>query len=447
MMMSKNIRVVITGLGVCSPIGTGISQFKTALKKGVSGISYHEILERHNYRCHIGGLPMLKEGKVEAFTKEYGLVKMKGTGIVYGCMAGLEAWFDAGLSLMPSRDQQAAWDYGCIFGTCTNGIDAIDYGISLVDSANVRKMGGRTAQQAMNSGVSAYLGGIIGIGNQLTTNSSSCITGVEAALEGFNRIKQGKAKIVLVGSSESSHHNVWGGYDGMTLFDNYYALAKGYNDNPKEGSCPMSVHANGLVPGSGGGALVLESYSSAKKRGAKIYGEILGGSLISGAQRNGGTMTINSKRSMEDVIRFALEKSGIKPADVDLISGHLPSYIMDVYEVEAWAKVLNRYGKDFPYINALKSMTGHCFSASSALELVASSLQLYHQFIHPTLNTADLHPRIAALVSREKIPQKTVKRKFNIVAKASFGFGDVASCIILKRWNGAGTGSLVKSKN
>lgn len=433
--MGKNTRVVITGLGVCSPIGTGINSFRSALKKGVSGIRYHEILKQQNYRCHIGGLPLLKAGAVESFTREYGLVKMKGTGIVYGCMAGVEAWFDAGLSMVPSRNSQAGWEYGCIFGTCTNGIDAIDYGIGLVDTGNVKKMGGRTAQQAMNSGVSAYLGGIIGIGNQLTTNSSSCITGVEAALEGFNRVKQGKAKAVLVGSSESSHHNVWGGYDGMMLYDDFYALAKGYNQHPEKGSRPMSAEANGLVPGSGGGALVLESFESARKRGAKIYGEILGGSLICGAQRHGGTMTINNRKSMEDVIRFALDKSAVKPDQIDLISGHLPSYIMDVYEIQAWAGALGRSGRDFPYINALKSMTGHCFAASSSLELVAAALQLHGQFVHPSLNSEALHPEIASLVSREKVPLKSVKRKINIVAKTSFGFGDVAACIVMKKWN------------
>lgn len=435
--MAKKTRVVITGLGICSPIGNGVKQFTTSLKKGVSGVRYHEILKRQNYRCHVGALPALEQAEIQAFTGRYGLVKMKGTGIVYGCMAGVEAWFDAGLSLLDSKSNQAAWESGCIFGTCTNGIDAIDYGIGLVDTGNVRKMGGRTAQQAMNSGVSAYLGGIIGIGNQLSTNSSSCITGVESAMEGVNRIRQNKAKIVLVGSSESSHHNVWGGYDGMTLYDDFYALAKGYNDQPEKASCPMSVHANGLVPGGGGGAMVLESLESARKRGAKIYAEILDGSIISGAQRNGGTMTMNSRKSMEDVIEFALCKSQISVQDIDLISGHLPSYIMDVYEVEAWAKVLKRSGEDFPYINALKSMTGHCFAASSSMELVASALQLHHQFIHPSVNSAELHPQIASIIARKKIPLKSLKKKINIVAKTAYGFGDVASCIVLKKWEGA----------
>ena len=434
--MSKKTRVVITGLGVCSSIGTGVGAFNKALKKGVSGIKYHEILKEQNYRCHIGGLPLLDEEQIREFTSRYGLVKMKGSGIVYGCMAGLEAWFEAGLDLVPSRNTQAAWDYSCIFGTCTNGIDAIDYGIGLVDKGLVRKMGGRTAQQAMNSGVSAYLGGILGIGNQLTTNSASCITGVESALEGFNRIQQKKAKVVLVGSAESSHHNVWGGYDGMTLYDDFYALAKGYNSMPGQGSRPMSVGANGLVPGSGGGAMVLESLESARKRGAKIYGEILGGSLLSGAQRNGGTMTINNRKAMAAVIRLALEKAAVDAESIDLISGHLPSYIMDVYEVLAWVEALNRKGIDFPYINALKSMTGHCFAASSSMELVASALQLHHGYIHRTLNAEHLHPDIAAVVPRNKVPLKTLRKDINIVAKTAYGFGDVASCILIKKWRG-----------
>ena len=431
--MSKT-RVVITGLGACSAIGTDINQFYKGLRKGVSGIKYYEILKQQNYRCHVGAMPQFSESEIDSFTRKYGLVKLRGTGIIYGCMSGIEAWFDAGLSLLAGKSKQADWHSACIFGTCTNGIDAIDYGIDLVDNGDVRKMGGRTAQQAMNSGVSAYLGGIIGIGNQLTTNSSSCITGVEAALEGYYRIKQNRARIALVGSSESSHHNVWGGYDGMTLYDDFYALAKGYNHNPDKASCPMSAHANGLVPGGGGAAMVIESLQSARKRGARIYAEILGGSVTSGAQRNGGTMTINSKKSMENAIRLALDQTGVQPQEIDLISGHLPSYIMDVYEIEAWANVLSRYGREFPYINALKSMTGHCFAASSSLELVASALQLHHQFIHPSLNSGELHPQIASIVHRQKIPLKPVKKEINVVAKTSFGFGDVASCLMLKRW-------------
>ena len=139
---------------------------------------------------------------------------------------------------------------------------------------------------------------------------------------------------------------------------------------------------------------------------------------------------------MQDVIRFALESAKVNPGEVDLVAGHLPSYVMDVYEVQAISDALNRHGDAFPYINALKSMTGHCFAASSSLELVAAALELKGQFIHPTINAEELHPEIAAIVPRKKVPLKAVKKKLNIVVKTSYGFGDVAGCLILKQWSG-----------
>lgn len=158
----------------------------------------------------------------------------------------------------------------------------------------------------MASGISAFLGGIIGCGNITTTNSSACSTGTEAILMAYDRITEGKAEIILAGSTSDSGPYIWGGFDAMRI------LPHKFNDNPTEASRPMSATASGFVPGSGAGAMVLESLESAKKRGATIYAEILGGHVNSGGQRNGGSMTAPNSIAVKQCIRQAVINSGFK---------------------------------------------------------------------------------------------------------------------------------------
>lgn len=434
-MRSAKNRVVITGLGVISPIGNGVPAFFDAMLNGKSGVQLFPKDASKRYRSHLGARPDITQELWDGFTKKYNLIKLKGAGILYGCMAGVEAWKHAGLNIIDKNAKNPDWNSGCIFGTCGSGMEAIEYGINLVDSGDVKKMGGRTAQQAMNSAVSAYLGGIIGLGNQVTTNASACNTGTESILNAYERIKLGLADRMLAGSTESANTNIWGGYDSMRINEKTFALTKDIKSDPATVSAPMSNKAKGFVPGGGAGALILESLRSAKKRNATIYAEIIGGSMLSGAQRNGGSMTLNSVASMEKIIDTAIQNAEISPKEIDLISGHLPSYELDVLEIESWVNVLERKGKHFPIINALKSMTGFCFSASGSLEIIASVLQLHNNVIHPTINAETLHHGIASLIDTSCVPLKLKKKKLNIVAKSSFGFGDVGSCIILKKWD------------
>lgn len=130
----------------------------------------------------------------------------------------------------------------------------------------------------------------------------------------------------------------------------------------------------------------------------------------------------------------ALINSGILATEIDVINGHLTATSKDSLEILNWSRALQLQGNDFPYINSLKSMVGHCLSAAGSIESVASILQLYHGFIFPNRNCEDLHPEIATLVNTSKIPQEIVYKDLQIIAKASFGFGDVNSCIIFKKY-------------
>lgn len=419
-------RVVVTGLGVVSPNGADLAQFRQAIRNGVSGIKHDPQLEQLLFSCQIAGKPEIDQERTSQYFNSLEMRNMESTGIVYGVIAGMDAWKDARLS--PSGSETPDWDRGTIFGTGTSGIDKFRGAINKIDALQIRKLGSTVVIQTMISGVSAWLAGKLGLGNQVSTNSSACATGVESILIAYERIRSGQATIMLAGSTSDSGPYIWGGFDAMKV------CPYKYNDQPEKGSRPMSSSASGFVPGSGAGAMVIESLESALSRGARIYAEILGGHVNSGGQRGTGTMTAPNPEAVQRCITSAIRQAGIVPAEIDVINAHLTATSKDALEIENWVAALGRSGKDFPYINSIKGMIGHCISAAGSIECVASVLELHEGFIFPNINSEDLHPEIEALVDRERIPQTCIDKSFNILAKASFGFGDVNACIILKRY-------------
>jgi 3-oxoacyl-(acyl-carrier-protein) synthase len=423
--MSK--RVVVTGLGVVAPNGVGLDAFLYAIKNGISGIKHDTELERLQFSCQIAGKPEIsKELELKYFT-ELELRNFNSSGILYGVIAGMDAWKDAGLPI--NVGDEPDWESGTVFGTGTSGIDKFRESIYKIDDFQTRRLGSTAVAQTMNSGVSAYLGGKLGFGNQVTTNSSACATGVESILMSYNRIKYGQAKRMLAGSTSDSGPYIWGGFDAMKV------CTYKHNDSPKEGSRPMSASASGIVPGSGAGAMVLEELESAVNRGAKIYGEILGGHVNTGGQRGGGSMTAPNAIAVQKCIKDAIKDSGILAKDIDTINGHLTATTKDSLEIENWMRALHREGVNFPYINSLKSMIGHGLTASGSIECVATLLQLYHQFIFPNINCEDIHPEILQYIDASKIPIKLIEKEIHYIAKASFGFGDVNACIVFKKFD------------
>ena len=419
-------RVVITGLGVVAPNGVGVNDFLYAIKNGISGIKHDAELERLQFSCQISGTPeIMEELKNEYFTA-LELKNFNASGILYGVIAGMEAWKDAGLSI--ENIENPDWDSGTIFGTGTSGIEKFRESIYKIDDFQTRRLGSTAVAQTMNSGVSAYLAAKLGLGNQVTTNSSACATGTESILMGYDRIVSGQAKRMLVGSTSDSGPYIWGGFDAMRV------CTFKHNDSSEKGSRPMSESASGFVPGSGAGALLLEDLESALARKATIYAEVLGGNSNSGGQRGEGTMTAPNSVAVQKCIEDALRNSSINSNEIDTINGHLTATIKDSLEILNWSKALQLSKSNFPYINSLKSMIGHCLSASGSIESVATILQVHHGFIFPSINCEDLHPEIDTLVEREKIPQQLIQKEINIAVKASFGFGDVNACVVFKKF-------------
>ncbi|MGB3775457.1 MAG: beta-ketoacyl-[acyl-carrier-protein] synthase family protein [Leeuwenhoekiella sp.] len=420
-----NNRVMVTGLGVCAPNAISLPEFKEALSIGKSGIRFFEELKDLKFSCQIGGMPVIPEEKINTYFTPLQLRNFNSAGILYGVIAGVDAWRDAGLEVNPKTTD---FERGTIFGMGTLGVDKYRESIYKVDNGDVRRLGSTSVQQTMSSGISAYLGGMLGLGNLVTSNSSACATGTEAILSAYDRIKSGQAKIMLAGSTSDGGPYVWCGFDALRI------LPSQYNADPQSASRPMDVGASGFVPGCGSGALVLESLESALDRGATIYAEILGGCSNSGGQRAGGSMTAPNPEAVRNCITGALKNSGVLANELDAINGHLTATAMDAQEIQSWAEALKLQGKDFPFINSLKGMTGHCLAAAGSIECVASVLQIKHDFLFPNINVQEVHPDILAIIDSSRIPLGKKDVSIQKIIKASFGFGDVNCCLIFSKY-------------
>lgn len=418
-------RVVITGLGVLAPNGNGVTEFAEALKQQRSGIRFCEKLKTLQFGCQIGGIPQgVEDLRRSLLTEEEAMTMNESLG--YAVIAGLECWLDAGMPNPRAYLDVVYEDTGAIVGTGIGGIDTFAQVVPLVDAGKTKRMGSSIPEMVMASGPSAKLGGFLGLGGQVTTNSSACVTGTEAIVEAYFKIREGRLSRILAGGVEGSSPYTWAGFDAMRV------LSREYNEKPTQGSRPLSATAKGFVPGSGAGFLMLEELETALNRKARIYAEVLGAEINSGGQRRGGSMTAPAPHGVIRCIKKALERAQIQPKDIDLINGHLTGTFADPHEIRNWQAALELPAEQFPLIQSTKSMIGHGLGAAGGMECVASILQLNQGFIHGSLNSEDLHPDLTSF--RAKIPMQTQFRNIQIIAKAGFGFGDVNSCLIFKKY-------------
>jgi len=420
-------RVVITGMGVVAPNAHGLDDYENALREGRSGIRFIPVLKDLNFACQIGGIPQnFGETLARYFDHEKRMSLNENIG--YASVCAVDAWTDAGFTVPAADDDRVDWDTSVIVGSGIGGMDTIaNEVVPMVNEGKVRRMGSRIVEQVMNSGTSASIAGLLALGNQVTSNSSACSTGNEAIVQAMWKIRMGLAKRVLAGGSEGGSPYIWGGFDAMKV------ICRKFNDRPEMGSRPMSATACGFVPGSGAAILVVEDLESALERGARIYAEVLGGAVNCGGHRMGGTITAPNPEGVKRCIRAAVNDAGIVPEEVDAINGHLTATFADPYEIKNWSAALGRGPKDFPYVNSTKSMVGHCLGAAGSIESVAVLLQIYKGFLHPSINSEDIHSDIMEF--GDKVPQKCMEYPgLRIIAKAGFGFGDVNSCLIYKKW-------------
>jgi 3-oxoacyl-(acyl-carrier-protein) synthase len=211
-------------------------------------------------------------------------------------------------------------------------------------------------------------------------------------------------------------------------------LCSKFNAMPEKGSQPMGAGACGFVPAGGAAVLRLETLEHAQKRGAKILVELMAAYCNSGGQRDGGTMTFPNPEGVARCISRVIKDSGVNPAQIDLINGHLTSTAADPREVGSWIKALGLPADRFPLIQSTKSMIGHTLGAAGALESVAVIDQMMNNYVHPSINSENVHPEIRQI--EKSIPRQRVDRVITHAIKASFGFGDVNGCLLFKKWDG-----------
>ncbi|MEO8597164.1 MAG: beta-ketoacyl-[acyl-carrier-protein] synthase family protein [Candidatus Solibacter sp.] len=417
-------RVVLTGLGVLSPNAHGVEEFEEALRAGRSGIRANPELTNLGFACQVAGLPDNLDGLRDSYFDSVTQLGMDRYTVL-GCIAALDCWRDAGLTVDPDIPD---WDTSIVFGSGIGGLETSGKVlVPMTDAGRVRRMGSVVPERVMASAASARIAGLVGAGGQVTSNSSACSTSTESLLLGYWAIREGRAQRVLAGGCEGDSPYIWAGFDAMRV------LSRNFNDRPAEASRPLSATANGFVPAAGAGAVMLESLASARDRGARIYAEVAGGAVNCGGQRNGGTMTAGNPEGVQRCIQAAMRSACVAPAQIDLISGHLTATQGDRVEVRNWRRALCLPDGRFPLLNAPKSLLGHALGAAGAMECVACILQLRGHFVHPSLNCEDLHPEIAWC--DPFIPRTCVERELRVVAKASFGFGDVNSCILFRKFN------------
>ncbi len=421
-------RVVITGLGVVAANANNTRDFELALRKGQSGLRANAAMAEAGFACRVAGVPQGVDAIAESIFEPDELLAMN-SGHRYVGIAAYDAWLDAGLERPERGGERVDWESGAVLGTGIGGMDTMGSRVvPMVDAGKVRRIGSTAVEQVMASGVSARVAGLLGLGGQVSTNSSACSTGTEAVVEGYRRIRQGLASRVLCGGAEAATPYIWAGFDAMRV------LCRSFNEEPEKASRPMSASAGGFVPGAGAGVLLLESLESARARRAPIYAEVAGAAANCGGQRGGGSMTAPNPSGVVRCIRAALAESPIRADQVDAINGHLTATGADSREIAAWATALERTPDTLPVITSTKSMVGHALGASGAIESVATVLMVQRGFVHPSINCEDVHPEIEPYA--RAIPHGVLDMPdLRVAIKASFGFGDVNACVVFAKWD------------
>ena len=255
------------------------------------------------------------------------------------------------------------------------------------------------------------------------TTVSACASSANAMIDALNYIRLGHCDVIVTGGSEAAVTIA-----GMGGFNAMHALST-RNENPKTASRPFDATRDGFVLGEGAGTLILEEYEHAKKRGAKIYAEVIGGGMSSDAYHM--TAPHPEGIGVERVMLNSLRDAGIKPEDVDAINTHGTSTPLgDVAELKAITKVFGKHAKNIN-INSTKSMTGHLLGAAGAIEAISSILSINHGIIPPTINHNTVDENIDPTLNLTL--NKAQKREVKIAMSNTFGFGGHNACVLFKK--------------
>ena len=406
-------RVVVTGMGIWSCLGTDIETVKQSLYEGKSGIGIQPERLEYGYRSALTGIveePVITKKMLDRHTRA-GMPQEAR----YAYMSSLQAFAHANVSDEYLREHEV----GCIFGNDSSAQPVIEASKIMDEKHDSAMLGYGLIFQSMNSTVNMNLSTIFHLRGVNFTISAACASGSHSIGLGFMLIKQGLQDMVLCGGAQETN------YYSMASFDALGAFSIRMNE-PTKASRPFDRDRDGLIPSGGAASLVLEDYEHAKARGANILAEVVG----YGFSSNGGGISQPSDDGSVIAMTRALEMSGVKADDVDYINAHATStHQGDMYE----AMALNRmFEGKHALISSTKSMTGHACWMAGASEAVYSIVMMQNNFVAPNINFENPDE----YSEKMNLATATVETEVNTVLSNSFGFGGTNSALVLKKFKG-----------
>lgn len=397
-------RVVVTGIGATTPLAGNATESWKSLLEGKSGIS---TLEQEWVARHELPVTFAAQAKVlasEVLTPQE--AKRLDPSSQFALISAREAWTDAGEPEV--EPERLAVDFATGIGGVWTLLDAYD----ALNNRGPRRVLPMTVPMLMPNGPAAAVGMALGARAGVRTAVSACASGNESIANAFRRIQLGEADVVVAGGAEAAIHPL-----PISAFAAMQALSK-RNDDPQAASRPYDVGRDGFVMGEGAGALVLEEYESAKARGAKIYCEIVGGSVTSDSYHI--TAPDPEGSGAARAMLAALEQADAKPEDVEHVNAHATSTpVGDIAEYTALERVFGSHTQNL-IVTATKSSTGHLLGGAGAVEAVFTILALREQTSPGTLNLEDQDPAIPLNVPRKP---HALSRRDAVAISNSFGFG------------------------
>ena len=406
-------RVVVTGMGIWSCLGTDIETVKQSLYEGKSGIGIQPERLEYGYRSALTGIveePVITKKMLDRHTRAGMPQEAK-----YAYMSSLQAFAHANVSDEYLREHEV----GCIFGNDSSAQPVIEASKIMDEKHDSAMLGYGLIFQSMNSTVNMNLSTIFHLRGVNFTISAACASGSHSIGLGFMLIKQGLQDMVLCGGAQETNYYSMASFDALGAFSIRM-------DEPTKASRPFDRDRDGLIPSGGAASLVLEDYEHAKARGANILAEVVG----YGFSSNGGGISQPSDDGSVIAMTRALEMSDVKADEVDYINAHATStHQGDMYE----AMALNRmFEGKHALISSTKSMTGHECWMAGASEAVYSILMMQNNFVAPNINFENPDE----YSEKMNLATVTVETEVNTVLSNSFGFGGTNSALVLKKFKG-----------
>jgi len=402
-------RVVITGMGIYSCLGENLDEVKESLYKGKSGIVFEEDRKDFGYRSALTG--KINEPDLKKQLSRRQRVSL-GEETKYAYVSTIEAFKNANID----EEFLSKNEVGVLFGndsTARSVIEAIDI---VREKKDTTLVGSGSIFKSMNSTVTMNLSTIFKLRGINLTISAACASGSHSVGLGYHLIKSGLQDIILCGGAQEVSKLAMFSFDGLGVFSTK-------ESTPTKASRPFDKNRDGLIPSGGGASLVLESYESAKKRGAKILGEVVG----YGFSSNGDHISTPNVEGPSKAMQRAIEQSGLNVKDIDYINAHATSTpVGDQNEAKAIDEV---FEGSKPYVSSTKSMTGHECWMAGASEIIYSMLMMENSFVAPNINLEEADEAAKKL----NIAKQTINTEIDAFLSNSFGFGGTNSAIIVKK--------------